>query len=147
MPVPNAPFGDTDEKSVFFRCKSDFYHTKTTFFEACWKKGNKKKDAFVKCGTFCCNVKFVDFCSIYILNFAKKGQKDRIGIFVALILGGASPSFPHRATSTMYLNCTGHLSLVFPHFRDVECFGTGNFRARHRPEILQNSLAFMCVVV
>ena len=67
-----------------------------------------------------------------------------IGIFVALILGGASPEFPHRATSTIY--CTGHLSLLFPHFRDVECFGTGNFRARHRPEILQNSLPLMCVM-
>ena len=78
------------EKVLFFRCKSDFFREKTTFFSKHVGKKVLKKSAFVKCGTFCWNVEFVDFCSIsWILP--KKAKMTEIGIFGALILGGASP--------------------------------------------------------
>ena len=78
------------EKVLFFRCKSDFFREKTTIFSKHFGKKVPKKGAFVKCGTFCWNVEFVDFCSIsWILP--KKAKMTEIGIFGALILGGASP--------------------------------------------------------
>ena len=56
-----APLELQAEKVLFFRCKSDFFHVKTTFFSKHVGKKVIKNGAFVKCGTFCCNVEILDF--------------------------------------------------------------------------------------
>ena len=94
------------EKVLFFRCKSDFFREITTFFSKHVGKKVLKKSAFVKCGTFCWNVEFVEFCSISWI-FPKKAKMTENRHFwsiqfdpgrgIALIssLMPASPYFPH----------------------------------------------------
>ena len=148
------------EKVLFFRCKSDFFREKTTFFSKHVGKKVLKISAFVKCGTFCWNVEFVEFCSIsWILPKKAKMTENRHfwkidpGRGIALIssLMPASPYFPHWSWAGHRLNPINfEIENVFLHrpFQgEASPWNITEFTGIHVCcyVILQNSLAFMCV--